>query len=414
MRWQLRATTSGQYWGRRFVRDTKEVGRRVGDSGLGGGVGSEVGKRVGGADNKLGGGGSEDALGMGMRVGRGGGSRLELPLCIHSNLRVLPHLHLMAGGIDASAAGDQQYDRMEMLKAFDQTEAGVKGLIDSGLTKIPKIFVRPSEDLAQDQLTYKNIQVQVPVIDLSGILDADRRKQIVEQVRMASETWGFFQVVNHGIPPTVLDGMIDGIMKFNEMDVEEKRRDNTVEYINHVKILGKTLLELLAEALGLCPDHLNNMECSKGHQVSCHYYPACPEPELTLGATKHSDPGFLTILLQNQISGLQVLYQDQWVNVEPTPGGLVVNIGDLLQLVSNGRFISNKHRVIANSTGPRISVAYFFSGPISEVKTYGPIKELISEENPAKYRDLLLTEYMGRFMKTGLDDENWGIDYYKL
>ncbi|KAL2230056.1 1-aminocyclopropane-1-carboxylate oxidase homolog 1 [Sesamum indicum] len=366
----------------------------------------------------------------------------------------------MAGAIDVSA-GDQQYDRMEMLKAFDQTEAGVKGLIDSGLTKIPKIFVRPSEDLAQE-LTYENIQVQVPVIDLSGILDANGRKKMVEQVRIASESWGFFQVVNHGIPPTVLDGMIDGIRKFNEMDVEEKRRyysrdptrrvsyssnfdlfasktanwrdtlaisysdlinseelptscrNSTVEYSDHVKILGKTLFELLSEALGLSPDHLNNMECSKGHRFSCHYYPACPEPQLTLGATKHSDPGFLTVLLQSQISGLQVLYQDQWVNIEPIPGGLVVNIGDLLQLVSNGRFISNKHRVTANSIGPRISVACFFSGPFGEVKTYGPIKELISEEDAAKYRDLLLTEYLGKFLKTGLDDENWGIDYYKV
>ncbi|KAL0414335.1 UNVERIFIED_CONTAM: 1-aminocyclopropane-1-carboxylate oxidase [Sesamum radiatum] len=102
----------------------------------------------------------------------------------------------MAGGINVSA-GDQQYDRMEMLKAFDQTEAGVKGLIDSGLTKIPKIFVRPSEDVAQE-LTYKNIQVQVPMIDLSGILDIDGRKKIIEQVRIASETWGFFQVVTMG------------------------------------------------------------------------------------------------------------------------------------------------------------------------------------------------------------------------
>ena len=82
--------------------------------------------------------------------------------------------------------------------------------------------------------------------------------------------------------------------------------------------------------------------------------------------------------------------------------------------MSNGRFISNKHRVIANSIGPRISVACFFNGPGGKDKTYGPIKELISEENPAKYRDLLLTEYMGRFMKTGLDDENRGIDFYKL
>ncbi|KAL0349003.1 UNVERIFIED_CONTAM: 1-aminocyclopropane-1-carboxylate oxidase1 [Sesamum angustifolium] len=304
----------------------------------------------------------------------------------------------MAGGIDVSA-GDQTYDRMEMIKAFDQTETSVKGLIDSGLTKIPKIF-------------------------------------IVEQVRLASETWGFFQVVNHGISPTVLDGMIDGIRKFNEMDVKEKRRyysrdytrrvryssnfdlfasktanwrdtlsiscsdlidseelpascrDNTVEFSDHVKILGKTLFELLSEALGLSPDHLNNMECSKRQRFSCHYYPACPEPQLTLGITKHSDPGFLTVLLQSQISGLQ--------------------------LVSNGRFISSKHRVTVNSIGPRISVGCFFSGPVGEVNTYGPIKELISEENPAKYRDLLLTEYLGKFVKTGLDDENWGIDYYKL
>ncbi|KAK6161343.1 hypothetical protein DH2020_004724 [Rehmannia glutinosa] len=371
----------------------------------------------------------------------------------------------MAGEIDASV-DDQQYDRMEMLKAFDQTKAGVKGLLDSGLVKIPKIFVRPSEELAEES-GYKHTTqlIQVPVIDLSDIQNADKRKQIVEQVRIASETWGFFQVLNHGISSTVLDGMIDGVRKFNEQDVEEKKkyysrdlkgrvgfnsnfdlfssktanwrdtlgisfsdqintqelpdscrpihRESTVEYSKHVTVLGNTLLELLSEALGLKPDHLIKMECSKGHRLSCHYYPACPEPELTLGATKHSDPGFLTILLQNQINGLQVLNQGQWVNVEPTPGGLVVNIGDLLQLVSNGKFISNQHRVVANCIGPRISVACFFSGHFCEVKVYGPIEELISEESPAKYKEVLLTDYMMKFLKIGLD-ENPGLNYYKL
>ncbi|KAG8370391.1 hypothetical protein BUALT_Bualt14G0112100 [Buddleja alternifolia] len=105
------------------------------------------------------------------------------------------------------------------------------------------------------------------------------------------------------------------------------RSDSTRDNSKHVVTLGITLFKLISEALGLNPDHLYNMECSsKEHKISQHYYPACPEPELTLGATKHSDPGFLTIFLQNQIGGLQVLYQDEWIDIEPIPGALFINI----------------------------------------------------------------------------------------
>ncbi|KAH6770043.1 hypothetical protein C2S52_014846 [Perilla frutescens var. hirtella] len=352
-------------------------------------------------------------------------------------------------------------ERIEMLKAFDAAESGVKGLIDSGLSKIPQIFVRPSDEVAQE-LTYKTAEIEVGVIDLTDIYNnPERRKRVIEEVRIAAETWGFFQVVNHGIPQTVLDDLIDGVKMFNEMEAEEKRkyysrdptrrvqlntnydlfnsktanwrdtliisspdeirsdelpspfRERTIEYSKQVTLLGRIILELLWEGLGLEGEYLKSMECANGQQMACHYYPACPQPELTLGTTKHSDIGFITILLQNQINGLQVLYQDQWVDVRPIRGALVVNIGDLLQLVSNGKFKSSKHRVVVNSIGPRISVASFFSGPSSEVKRYGPIAELTSEENPPKYREIVLGEYRLKFLKTGLDDY-LGLNYYNL
>lgn len=105
-----------------------------------------------------------------------------------------------------------------------------------------------------------------------------------------------------------------------------------MEYSQQVKQLGTCLFELLSEGLGLNQNHLKDMGCTEGLLTLCHYYPACPQPELTLGATKHADDDFLTVLLQDHIGGLQVLHEGQWVHVPSIPGALVINIGDVLQV----------------------------------------------------------------------------------
>nr|XP_024926662.2 1-aminocyclopropane-1-carboxylate oxidase homolog 1-like [Ziziphus jujuba var. spinosa] len=165
--------------------------------------------------------------------------------------------------------------------------------------------------------------------------------QIDTEITNAGETWGFSQVVNHGIPQEIMDLMIEGIRRFNEepemkmkfysrdwiksvrfnsnWDLYKTKtaswrdtlnctmapnprppeeypavcRDIMLQYSEHIKKLGQVLFPMISMGLGLPPHYLEDMECNRGHAFFCHYYPPCPEPERTLGHGKHNDPDFL-------------------------------------------------------------------------------------------------------------------------
>ena len=112
------------------------------------------------------------------------------------------------------------YDRTKEVKEFDESKAGVKGLVDSGITKVPKFLIHPPHSLSNSETT--NVDFKVPVIDFYGFDQDFRRAQIVKEICEASETWGFFQMVNHGVPERVIENMLEGIRGFHEQPKEVK------------------------------------------------------------------------------------------------------------------------------------------------------------------------------------------------
>ncbi|MCL7045916.1 hypothetical protein MKW94_011252 [Papaver nudicaule] len=174
-------------------------------------------------------------------------------------------------------------------------------------------------------------------------------------------------------------------------------RDSIYEYAKENKYLFLKIMEAITESLGIVPkttgndnddalkDYVSKEFENGSHLMVINCYPSCPQPELTLGMPPHSDYGFLTLLLQDEVEGLQIQHEGQWLTVEPIPNSFVVNVGDHLEIFSNGRYKSVLHRVLVNAIKSRTSVASLHSMPIMNMVRPSPA--LINEENPRRYLD---------------------------
>nr|GEW69239.1 2-oxoglutarate (2OG) and Fe(II)-dependent oxygenase superfamily protein [Tanacetum cinerariifolium] len=149
----------------------------------------------------------------------------------------------------------------------------------------------------------------------------------VEYIAYAAETLGFFQVVKHVVPLQLLEEV-------------------ALEYMKTSTEMVKRLLHALMGNLGVKLDD-SRLDALLGlRMVNMNFYPTCPNPDLTVGVRRHSDMGTLTMLLQDGIGGLYVKKgedstsgNEDWIEIPPVHGALVINIGDALQKLQRQKHI---------------------------------------------------------------------------
>ena len=137
-------------------------------------------------------------------------------------------------------------------------------------------------------------------------------------------------------------------------------RDLMLEMFESFDRMGRRLLESIARSLSLPADYFDD-KVDQGNSVLrvIHYPPMAPNPTMSVRAGAHEDINVITLLLGAEEPGLQVRSrQGQWLSVNPAPGSLVVNVGDMLQRLTNGMLRSTTHRVV-NPPRERAGVARF-------------------------------------------------------
>ena len=130
---------------------------------------------------------------------------------------------VVAGDYESTNISPSTYGRFQEPKLFDESKSGVKGLVDSGITGVPRFFIRPQEDIDADQpksAAAAASNFHVPVIDLMHL--ASKRRETVQRVLEAASEVGFFQVVNHGISEGMLEELLQAVRAFHDLPTDVK------------------------------------------------------------------------------------------------------------------------------------------------------------------------------------------------
>ncbi len=308
----------------------------------------------------------------------------------------------------------------------------------------------------------------IDIAEVTRNASGEAAQQAVREIAKACREWGFFQVINHGVAGELIDtvwqqtrafftgppaakeailrtrenpwGYYNNELTKNQRDKKEvfdfttdgadpiygaenrwpdigtEFRDCMRAYLDTCTRLSLTLLEAFCMGLNLPSDFMQN-DFAGNHTgfIRLNYYPvtdplAASEgrklPDANMGIHHHTDAGALTVLLQDDVGGLQVYREGYWHDIPPVAGAFVINIGDMMQVWSNDIYHAAIHRVLAMDERVRYSIPFFFN-PAAAAEI-SPLPSVVSDERPAHYRSINWSEFRGR--RTDGDYADYGTE----
>ncbi len=298
-------------------------------------------------------------------------------------------------------------------------------------------------------------EIPVVDISALGGTDADAHAQVIKDIRLAATDVGFLYISGHGISQTKIDALHDAAKAFFARPLEDKMsvyigksqyhrgyvpegeerfaggtadakeafdlsqevpadhprilagdkfvgpnqwpspdlgfREAVEGYFNDAFSLGRRLLQGFCEALGLPPDHLDPLVTTPPSQLRMIHYPFNAGAEDRPGIGAHTDYELFTLLL-SRTPGLEVMNADgDWIDAPPVPGAIIVNVGDMLEVLTNGLFVATSHRV-RKVKEERYSFPLFFSCDYSV--EIAPLPQFVTPETPAKFEPIKAGEHL--------------------
>nr|GMD04418.1 protein SRG1-like isoform X2 [Ipomoea batatas] len=210
-------------------------------------------------------------------------------------------------------------------------------------------------------------------------------------------------LINHGVSSSVLEKAKAEVQGFFNLPLEEKQKCGQIAG----EIEGFGQLFVVSEEQKLDWADMFFIKTLPQHIRSPHLFPKLPP-----SFSPHSDADGLTILLQvNETEGLQIKKNGAWLPVVPIPNSLIVNIGDTLEIFTNGIYRSIEHRAVVSWDKERMSVATFHAPKLDA--ELGPAGGLVTAETPPKYKRISVPEFFRLFFSSKLDGKSH-VDVFKI